>query len=57
MLTTPHWILDPACPEAGEHQALVQWAGRMGGWGAPCWRQAETVLAEAAGASAPTDEP
>ena len=50
MLTTPHWILDPACPEA-------EWAGRMGGWDAPCWRRAETVLAEAAGAPAPTDEP
>ena len=30
MVTTPHWILDPACPKAGEHQALVQWTGWMG---------------------------
>lgn len=23
---------------------LVEWAGHMGGWDAPCWRAAETLL-------------
>jgi hypothetical protein len=113
--TTPHWVLDPASPQAGDPgpltihevadapirwsvcvilgrpghqrpdgqlaqlldkddiaggpltaaapkmrstlQALVQWARHMGEWEASCWREAERVLAEAAGAQAPTGEP
>lgn len=115
MLTTPHWVLDPTSPQAGDpgpltirdvedapirwsvcvipqcpgHQkpdgqvvrllddydiaaarlivvaprmrstlkALVQWARHMGGWDASCWREAERVLAEAAGAQTPTADP
>ena len=37
--------------------ALVQWARYTGGWDAPCWREAEGLLAEVAGAQAPTEEP
>jgi hypothetical protein len=28
-------------------QALVRWAGYTGGWDAPCWEDAERVLADA----------
>jgi hypothetical protein len=31
-------------------QALVRWAGYTGGWDAPCWEDAERVLADASGA-------
>ncbi len=115
MLTTPHWVLDPASPQAGDpgpltirdvedapvrwpvcvipgslgHQrpdgqfvqlideddiaaarliaaapktrsalvALLQWARQTGGWEAPCWREAEQALAEAAGTQAPAEQP
>lgn len=115
MLTTPHWVLEPASPQAGDPgpltsrdvedapirwsvcvipgslsqqkpdgqvvqlldeddiaaarliaaapkmrsalEALVQWARYTGEWDAPCWREAEQVLAEAAGTQAPAEEP
>ena len=37
-------------------QALVQWARYPGGWDAPCWQEAERVLAEAGNAQAPAGE-
>jgi hypothetical protein len=36
--------------------ALVEWDRGMGGWEAPCWREAETLLAEVAGVQAPGGE-
>jgi hypothetical protein len=38
-------------------QALVRWAGYTGGWDAPCWQEAERVLAEAEAAQSLTGEP
>ena len=40
----------------GALQALVQWARYAGGWDAPCWQEAERVLAEAGNAQAPADD-
>lgn len=115
MLTPPHWVLEPASPQARDPgpltirdfeeapirwsvcvipgnlghrmpdgrsvqlldeddisaarliaaapkirsvlQSLVQWAQQMGGWDAPCWQEAEHVLAEVADLQAPTEEP
>jgi hypothetical protein len=38
-------------------QALVGWAGYTGGWDAPCWQEAERVLAEMEAAQSLTGEP
>ncbi len=115
MPATARWVLDPACPRAGDRgppairgveeapirrsvrvireslgqqtpdetvvqlldedgiaaasliaaapkmrdalQALVQWARHTGGWDAFCWREAERVLAAAAGTQVPAEAP
>ncbi len=36
---------------------LLLWANQTGEWDAPCWREAETVLARATGVDAPAEEP
>jgi len=38
-------------------EALCEWATNLGGWEAPCWREAENVLAETAGKHLLADRP
>jgi hypothetical protein len=38
-------------------EALCEWANNLGGWEAPCWREAENVLAEMAGKPLLADRP
>jgi hypothetical protein len=38
-------------------EELCEWANNLGGWEAPCWREAENVLAEMAGKHLLADRP
>jgi hypothetical protein len=38
-------------------EALCVWADNLGGWEAPCWREAENALAEIAGKPSLADKP